>query len=268
MSLPAPVLLAQLDIFVINVPVIVDFEQTFTGVNEGAFAGGGFAPSPATGQLDSDAWEVAGMSDGNLDFGQSNVAGDFARGTHSGGVGTGGIYAFEVGSNLILGVQPGASDFTPGSLTLKAVNMTGDVIEDLQVEYTIWELNNADRSNSLNFEWSLNGTSFTMEPSLDFNTTEAAAGSPSWMSTSRSITLAGVNLPSGDDFFFNWNFDDASGSGSRDEHGIDNITLTASGPGRGIPEPASWVTYAGIAVMLLALCRRIRRHRSQLNGYK
>ena len=120
MSLPAPVLLAQLDIFVINVPVIVDFEQTFTGVNEGAFAGGGFAPSPATGQLDSDAWEVAGMSDGNLDFGQSNVAGDFARGTHSGGVGTGGIYAFEVGSNLILGVQPGASDFTPGSLTVES----------------------------------------------------------------------------------------------------------------------------------------------------
>ena len=261
-------LLAQLDIFVVDVPVIIDFEQTFTGVNEGAFAGGGFAPSPATGQLDSDAWEVAGMSDGNLDFGQTNVAGDFARGTHSGGVGTGGIYAFDVGSNLILGVQPGASDFTPGSLTLKAVNMTGDVIEDLQVEYTIWELNNAGRSNSLNFEWSLNGTSFTMEPSLDFNTTEVAAGSPSWMSTSRSITLTSLNIPSGDDIFFNWNFDDESGSGSRDEYGIDDIELTASGLGRGTPEPASWVTYAGIAVMLLALCRRIRQLRPQLNGYK
>jgi hypothetical protein len=57
------------------------FSETFSG-----FDGSGFAPSPATGQLDSNVWRVTGMSDGNGTFGGTHDSGDFARGSSTGGV--------------------------------------------------------------------------------------------------------------------------------------------------------------------------------------
>ncbi|NBD36582.1 MAG: hypothetical protein GVY30_11375, partial [Chloroflexi bacterium] len=94
------------------------------------FDGSGFAPSPAAGQLDSDAWSVTGLSDGDVGFGDT-CSGDVdcARGPSTGGVSTGGVYAFDVGSgDYILGIQPGGSDFTPGEFILKVQNTTGSTL--------------------------------------------------------------------------------------------------------------------------------------------
>ncbi len=59
------------------------------------FNGIGFAPNPIIGQLDSNVWSVKGLSDGDLDFGEMGTTGDFAREVSSGGVSSGGVYAFE-----------------------------------------------------------------------------------------------------------------------------------------------------------------------------
>ena len=134
-----------------------------------AFTGAGFASSPSVGQLDSDDWIVTGMSDGDLAFGGNGVSGDFARGSSAGGVTTGGIYAFDTGGgNTILGVQPGGSDFTPGTFVYRWTNNTATTVTALDIEYVIWSYNDQGRSTSLNFAYAADCTTYTdcSEPGL------------------------------------------------------------------------------------------------------
>ncbi|MBZ0112097.1 MAG: hypothetical protein K8J08_06545, partial [Thermoanaerobaculia bacterium] len=137
--------LGQESLTAISTPVTLNFNS---------FTATGFTPTPAAGQLDSDTWAVAGMSDGDLAFGGTNVAGDFARGTNvDGGVTTGGIYAFELGAasgNFTLGVQPGGSDMTPGTITLRVDNNTGDQVDELEVTYDVYTNNDQARANVFN----------------------------------------------------------------------------------------------------------------------
>ncbi|GIW97258.1 MAG: hypothetical protein KatS3mg111_0591 [Pirellulaceae bacterium] len=137
---------------------------TFTG-----FDGSGFSPTPSSGQLDSNTWRVTGLSEGNGSFGGTHTTGDFARETSSGGVGTGGIYAFNTGSTsgVGLGVQPTGEDFTPGTITLRLKNDTGVVIEDLEIAYDVFIYNDQNRSNSFNFQYSADDTSYTPVSSLN-----------------------------------------------------------------------------------------------------
>lgn len=192
-----------------------------------SFTGSGFAPAPTAGQLDSDAWIVAGLSAGSMTWGDTRTdPGDFARGTSSGGETTGGIYAFEVGAgDYALGVQPSGSDFTPGAFSLRVQNTTGSAITQVYVEYEIWALNNADYSNSLNFSYSVNGTDYTLVPSLDYASTETADVSPVWEQVDRTTTISGLNVADGEYIYLNWDSDDVSGSGSRDELALDDVEV-------------------------------------------
>lgn len=193
-----------------------------------SFTGAGFAPSPTAGQLDSDTWSVTGLSDGALAFGDTGTSGDFARGSSSGGESTGGIYAFDTGSNVILGVQPGGSDFTPGSFTLRMRNNSGSTVTSVDVAYDIFYYNDKERANSLNLSYSTDGTTFTAVSALDFTTPEAAdsPSEPDWQSENKSTTISGLSLADGDLFYLRWTGDDESGSGARDEYGIDNISVS------------------------------------------
>jgi hypothetical protein len=202
------------------------------------FQGSGFAPNPMSGQLDSDAWSIRGLSDGDLNFGGTRTSSRFALGVSQGGVITGGIYGFEVGTNnFILGVQPTGNDFTPGEFILKLQNDGDSTVTEVDVDYIIRYFNDQPRANSLNFSYSEDGSSFTSIDSLDFVTPEAADGSPTWQSTSRSTMISGLSVDPGEFFFLNWTGDDVSGSGSRDEYGIDDIQVTnlvaADGGGNG-----------------------------------
>jgi hypothetical protein len=201
--------------------------MTFDG-----FTGLGFSPTPTAGQLDSNLWRVTGLSDGTGTFGGTHTSGDFARGTSEGGVSTGGVYAFtNVGAsgNTILGVQPTADDFTPGTFTLRIQNTTGNVISDVYIAYQIWYRNDQGRSNSLNFQYSLDDSAYTSVGDFDF-TTPAGADALGWQSVSRSQTFTGINLANNAFLYLRWIGDDVGGSGSRDEYGIDNIEVRIGGP--------------------------------------
>lgn len=79
----------------LNTPFLIDFDNTIPGVNAGAFAGAGFSPTPAAGQLNSNAFITGGWSDapGSIGFGATSpTTGDFARGINAGATGTGGIW--------------------------------------------------------------------------------------------------------------------------------------------------------------------------------
>ena len=150
------------------------------GIDFAGFRGSGFAPGavgtglvgsgpPATG-LDSNHWRIEGLSDGAGVFGGTYLAGDFARGSSVGGVSSGGIYGFDVGSgsvaNWALGFQPTGSDLTPGTITLMVTNATGSSVDQVDLGYRVLRLNNGDRSGSMQFAYSLDDISYDLVSSV------------------------------------------------------------------------------------------------------
>lgn len=213
-------------------PSIGDCETpviTFTG-----FTGAGFSPNPSAGQLCSGAWVVTGLSDGNGTLGGTHTSGDFARGNDdNGGVTEGGVYAVNNGSgNPALWLQPTEDDLTSGTITTVLCNNTGSTVTDLVVGYDILVYNNQDRSNSFNFSYAKGnvGTlpgSFTSVSALNYNTPGAATGT-TIITVPRLTVLNGINLAAGECIYLRWTTNDVSGSGSRDEIGLDNIIVSSA----------------------------------------
>jgi hypothetical protein len=209
----------------------VAVQAAITPIDFVGFAGAGFSSTPGSGQLDSDIWRIKGMSDGDGTYGGTHTAGDFTRGSSSGGVNTGGVYAFDVGGgDRILGVQPGETDFTPGTFTLRIQNTTGATLADIYVAYEIWTRNDQPRANSLHFSYSTDDTTYTSVSALDYATPAAADSSPTWVLTNRSATITGVNLPNNAYIYLQWTGNDVSGSDNRDEYGIDDIEVRIASP--------------------------------------
>lgn len=198
------------------------YDEDFEG-----FGGSGFAPVPAAGQLDSDVWIVGGLSDGIMAFGDTRTAGDFARGLSTGGVGTGGVFAFDTGLNRVLGIQPGTDDFTPGAIRLRLVNASAATQTTLNIAYKIWYRNDQDRASYLHLAYSLDCTTFVPVPAVDFATPALRDSTPAWQSTARGITLTGLSIAGGAALCLEWSGDDAGGTGSRDEYGIDDVSVSA-----------------------------------------
>ncbi|MDW4496997.1 ExeM/NucH family extracellular endonuclease [Sulfitobacter sp. D35] len=182
------------------------------------FLGLGLVADPGAGQLDSDVFMLTGFSDG----GSSGASGDFARGATSGAVTSGGLYALErdATDNALL-IQPTGSDFTPGALTLTLDS--GDVdLSSVTVSYDQLVRNDATRANSFSLWFSLDGVSFTEV--FAYTSVEAAdAGGL----TVVPVSVALPDLPANTAFYLQWRGDDVSGSGSRDEFGIDNLVVAA-----------------------------------------
>ena len=187
-------------------PLTIDF----TG-----YAGAGLDSSPAVGQLDSDDWAIDGFSS----------AADLTRGITTAAVSTGGLYALDQGGDIALWVQPGGSDMTPGSITAKVENNTGGDVAAISIAYDVLYRNDQSRSNSINFSYSTNGMTFTPVSGLDFST-PGASDALGVVAVSKTETIA---IAASGDFYLRWAIDDAGGSGSRDELGLDNIIVTSLG---------------------------------------
>ena len=210
------------------------YAEDFSG-----FEGFGFSVNPAVGQLDSDLFRVTGLSDGDGVFGGSYTSDDFSRGGSFGGEATAGIYAFDVSNggltpNTALGVQSAGNDLTPGSISLRLVNQSSRVINFLEIQFDIFELNDKDRSSSVNFAYAL-GNENLYNSLLFYTSTEDGSSSASWLGTELSTSLLSLNWLPSDKLFLRWSFDDVSGSGSRDELAIDNIRVDEM---TAVPEPA------------------------------
>ncbi|MCZ6776567.1 MAG: T9SS type A sorting domain-containing protein, partial [Ignavibacteria bacterium] len=156
------------------------------------------------------------------------------------------IYAWEVSSgDFSFGFQSDGSDFTPGNITLKIRNNTGDVLTKLNVSYDIYVYNNQDRSTFFNFSYSTDDVTYTDVPALDFTSPEAADLSPSWTSENKTTSITGLSVADGDSVFLRWPSDDAVGAaGSRDEFGLDNVVLSAGAE----PLPIQLSSFTGIYI--------------------
>lgn len=210
---------AQLTVSTLNTPVVMDFNS---------FGGSGFSPTPSSGQLDSDTWAFFGLSDGDIQFGGSGNTGDFARGTSSGGVSPGGVYAFDHGNgNYLFGVQPTSADFTPGEIMLRIQNLSGQTINYFDLSYEIWSYNDGGRSNYLYLYYSEDTITYTRVQSVDFATYELGNVNPYWDSIVMNTQITNLTIPDNGFFFLKWVSNDSLGVGTRDEMGLDNITITA-----------------------------------------
>ena len=193
--------------------------QTFTGT--------GFSPTPIAGQLDSNIFRATGFSEGQFFYGEMKVTGDFARGPSTGGVSSGGVYAFDTdGTNISWGVQPAGSDWTPGTFEIRIQNTTGNTLSNFMVSYDIFVNNDQGRSGSFNFAYFTDTLPYTAVPSLDY-TSPTNADNNGFVKISRS-TRINVDVPAGGYIYLEFNGDDVSGSGSRDEFGLDNVVVRAN----------------------------------------
>lgn len=180
------------------------------------FAGQGFVKDPAPGQLCSKSWDFDGFSDTYI-YDGINIGNDYARGGTNGGNSQGGIYD---NANK-LWIQPTGSDFTSGSMTMKICNDTGSTIDSMRVSFDMYILNDNDRANSFDFYYSPDSLSFIYLPSMSEISQETSTGTTNFFP--KSTTLYNVNITHQACFFLKWVGNDFSGSGPRDEFGIDNI---------------------------------------------
>lgn len=222
---------SQVDISQLANPILIDFDTGFNNSNSGTFQANGLSPNPGVGELDSDSWQINGASQGNSTFGGTHSGGDYGRGTSSGTVGTGGVYAFDVSNggaaNYALGVQSTGTDFTPGSIVLRCINHSGEAVNTIKIRYKTAILNNADQATSLGFSYSVDGINFSDIADNTQTTTAAASIGPSWEKTQFSTVITSLNIPDDSIFYLSWDLDDApGGSGSRDEVAIDDIEVT------------------------------------------
>jgi hypothetical protein len=139
---------------------------------------------------------------------------------------TGGIYSF-TGAGITgnaFGIQPGASDWAPGTMTLRMVNNSGSTLTQIQVSYNAYYRNDQGYSSSFNFSYSTDNVTYAPVPALDIISPEAASGA-NWVQQPRSTTITGLFIPDGASFYIRWSGSDVSGSGSRDEFAIDDIVV-------------------------------------------
>ncbi|MCB1741890.1 MAG: hypothetical protein KDK91_16060 [Gammaproteobacteria bacterium] len=217
--------------------------QTLAEDDFSAYLGLGLHHAP-TGELDSDLWRVDGFSEGATVFGSVVSGGDFGRGIATGGVSSGGLYAFDINGDVAVGVQSTGSDFTPGSLT-RRVPYTGlEPLGSFGVDYELSVRNEGDRSSRWVLDWSLdNGASWHLLEGGVHDTAEAADDDPHWQAVDFSLQtdLAALELAwlPGTDLLLRWGADDLSGSGGRDEVALDDIRVYAplSTPPAPVPLP-------------------------------
>jgi hypothetical protein len=161
--------------------------------------------------------------DGTNVLGTTN---DF-HGVHPGGVTAGGCYAWNTGSNdHALGYQPTSDEFTPGFFMAVISNATGKTVSEISVSYEVVCLNNADRASTLDLEMGMDGIFFKKVTGMSFASPLVQDKPAAWMRSVFSCRLRFASpLGAGQCVWLRWKGDDAGGSSSRDEYGIDNLRI-------------------------------------------
>lgn len=227
-----------------NTPVTIDFSTTITNVNNGAFnrsSGTAISHStPASGQLDADAWSLITDNIQALNlrtpYATPNVGGSNVTITDSSsysGSTTNGIASCIRNGNRMVYVGMTQSQFSAGALTLRLINGLATTCTRLRISYEVRfynDQNRAIRSGFMHSPDSLNN--FVEIPSMEAQSTlTAASGVARWEYHRRVVDLYPSEvLAAGGDYYIRWYLDDldaALGTTDRDEFYLDNITVQA-----------------------------------------
>ncbi|HEX9979608.1 MAG TPA: T9SS sorting signal type C domain-containing protein [Flavobacterium sp.] len=217
-------------IYSANTTNTITFDSTVDGVNADIFQADGISPNSESGELNSNAWAIAGLSDGNIGFGGSySEDGDHDRGPSTGGETDGGVYAFETSTdNVSLGLQPATGDFAPGSVTLRFQNQSGAAITSISLGYKVYVYNDQAASSSFNFSHSADNSAYVPVAGMNVVSPATADINPAWKSYYRVVTITGLNVANNNYYYVRWSGATVSGSVSFDEFGLDDIVLVAN----------------------------------------
>ncbi len=205
----------------------------------GPYLGNGFSPNPTVaGRLNSNAWAIKGFDFNNyqnLAFGGTQTVDDYGRGAVNIAVTTPGLYAFsgELPGTIInsaILIQSGDADFAPGSITLRIQNSGTSNMTQLSVDYNLFVRNDQISSSKSSFSYSNDNVTFATDPLLDYisdTTPDAFQLFNIGPSPSRSKVINGINIAPGGFYYIRWEFDDATGTGERDEFALDDIHIGA-----------------------------------------
>ena len=243
--------------------VMVNALATRTIFDQSGNTGAGFEPGAVTpGTLDSNTIIAGGVSDGNLIYGDTSLAGDFARGSSAGGVTEGGFYDFSpaIGEPAI-GIQPTDTDFNDGLSYVDILfqNNSGRYVNNVQVEGELWYLNNEDRANHLRLQFSRDGINFLTVGGV---TSPEGAVPSTWNSTYfvQDFPFLNSYVAPGDQFTVRISGFDAGGTGLRDEFAFSDISVYIRN--QSLPEPR---TMGFLVLGLVGV--RYARDRRQKYGY-
>lgn len=217
-------------IYTANTVNTINFDTTVDGVNEGVYQAAGLSPALTNGELNSNAWAITGFSDGAIPFGGTSTDGqDYDRGTATGPVTVGGVYAFDTATNnFSLGIKPATGDFAPGSATLRFQNQTGAAVTSVSIGYKVYVYNDQASSSSFNFSHSADNSTYTNVTGLNVISPATADASPGWKAYYRVVTLTGLNIANNNYYYFRWSGATVSGSVDFDGFGLDDIVMVAN----------------------------------------
>lgn len=161
--------------------ILIDFDNSLAGVNNGAFNPGASVgviatTNPNPGQLDSDAWHFVNddaVATTVATFGAASITGgrSDAYSTTPGGVAnaapSGGWYGYNINGNRALGWKPQPTFATPGMITLRLLNNTGNTINNIVVSYRVITRNNTPNSNRVRFYHSSDNNTYILDAGQD-----------------------------------------------------------------------------------------------------
>lgn len=223
----------QLSLTTAGSPVTIDFSTSISGVCSSDVASTSSSAmlnsTPAVGQLDADAWAFTtdGATSGAAATFPGSLTASFTTVTAAGSASTGWGMA-NISSDRELAIFPSGSAATPGSITLLITNNTGVTLNELSITYSIRAYNDQPRSNKVEFWHSPSNaaSSYTENTAAEFVST--ATSSSSFESVTRTVNLTSLSIANNSSYYVRWFFDDVSGSGSRDEFYLDDISIIGS----------------------------------------
>ncbi len=201
-------------------------DQSDILINFTDFTGSGFCNTFSPGMLHTENWSVEGFSQGAVFFGGCDtINGDFTRGISMGNVSSGGVYSFQIDTNIIaLGLQSTSSDFSPGAIYLRIQNLSNRVIQHLNLSYDLYINNNENRSSYWSCLIKIGAEEYIYQGLLSDSsgTTEDSFG---FVKDMKFLTLSNIEFLPEEYLYIQWESGDLGGTGSRDEFAISNIQI-------------------------------------------
>jgi hypothetical protein len=257
-------------------PTTTDWYGQFTGVPGGAtnlkvtYQGNDvFAPTVGpTSTQNFDSLAAAGTSStlpAGWSLTESGTAANTSYTADNGGSATGDTYSYGATASTERALGSVRTATFASTFGAQFTNTTGGTIVSLAISYTgeRWRKAQTGTTNDrLDFQYSLNGTSWTDVNALDFTspTTTGAAGATNGnaaaQQSARSSTITGLSIPNLAAYYVRWvDFDRTAGNGADDGLAVDNFNLTPSYTGGTTAAtsvyiyrwttPVGWVQLAG-----------------------
>lgn len=147
----------------------------------------------------------------------------------------GGIYNFANGvtassTDRSFGFLSSGAFSSPRSIMLQVTNSTGFPITSFSIAFDYEKYRSGSRSFDWTFFHGLDGVNWTSESGGNENFAADLNNSTVFdppASRNKSITIGGINIPSGSSYYFRWTYTGVGGSTNGQAIGIDNFSITA-----------------------------------------